>query len=66
MRKWKEKVGDYLIDISKYVVTGVVITSLVDDFEGQGWIIYVLGIMVAVAALAFGLMFINRNERKEA
>jgi hypothetical protein len=25
---WEEKLGNYLIDISKYVLTGVVISSL--------------------------------------
>lgn len=65
MRKWKEKVGDYLIDISKYVVTGVVITSLLDDFGGQGWNDYFVGLSTASIALLFGLGLINNNERKE-
>lgn len=26
--RWKENLGKYLIDISKYIVTGVVIASL--------------------------------------
>ena len=29
---WKEKLGNYLIDVSKYVLTGVVISSLFKDF----------------------------------
>lgn len=28
---WKEKLGNYLIDISKYVLTGIVIASLFKD-----------------------------------
>ena len=28
---WKEKLGGYLIDVSKYVLTGVVIASLFKD-----------------------------------
>ena len=30
---WKEKLGNYLIDISKYIFTGVVIASLFKDME---------------------------------
>ena len=29
---WKEKIGNYLIDISKYVLTGVVIAAFFKDF----------------------------------
>ena len=28
MHMWKEKLGAYLIDVSKYVLTGIVIASL--------------------------------------
>ena len=29
---WQEKLGNYLIDISKYVLTGVAISTLFKDF----------------------------------
>lgn len=32
---WKEKLGNYLIDISKYVLTGIVIASLFKDVEDK-------------------------------
>lgn len=34
---WKEKLGGYLIDVSKYVLTGVVIASLFKDMGDSNW-----------------------------
>ena len=39
---WKEKLGNYLIDISKYVLTGIVIASLFKDVEDKRFLIYTL------------------------
>ena len=36
---WKEKLGNYLIDISKYVLTGIVISSLFKDFGENKYLI---------------------------
>ena len=30
---WKENLGNYLIDVSKYFLTGVFVTSLINDME---------------------------------
>ena len=32
---WIDKLGDYLLDVSKYVLTGVVITSLFNNIKEQ-------------------------------
>ena len=39
---WKEKLGNYLIDISKYFLTGVFVASLVKDLQDMRWIIYTI------------------------
>lgn len=36
---WKENLGKYLIDISKYVVTGVIIASTFKDLDDKSWFI---------------------------
>ena len=53
---WKEKLGNYLIDISKYVLTGIVIASLFKDVEDKRFLIYTLGLLVAIATLIAGLI----------
>ena len=42
---WKENLGKYLIDISKYVVTGILITSIFKDLDDK-FFIYVWSIVV--------------------
>ena len=35
MKKWNEKLGDYLIDVSKYTITGVVLTAFFNDITDR-------------------------------
>ena len=61
---WKEKLGNYLIDVSKYFLTGVFVASLVKDLEEIGWLIYVLSGSVAAVLLLLGLILTNKKEDK--
>jgi hypothetical protein len=57
---WKEKLGNYLIDVSKYFLTGVFVTSLVKDLEGMRWLIYGLSAFIAALLLIVGLILSNK------
>jgi hypothetical protein len=59
---WKEKLGNYLIDISKYVLTGVVISSLFKDFGESKLLIYSIGVIISILALASGLILTNKRK----
>ena len=61
---WKEKLGNYLIDVSKYFLTGVFVASLVKDLEEIRWLIYVLSGSVAAVLLLLGLILTNKQEGK--
>lgn len=61
---WKEKLGGYLIDVSKYVLTGVVIASLFKDMGDNRYLIYGIGILVAGFTLLSGLLLSNKREKK--
>ena len=50
------------MDVSKYVLTGVVIASFFKNFEENGLLIYGLGLFVAVATLTVGLLLCNKKE----
>ena len=56
---WKEKLGGYLIDVSKYVLTGVVIASLFKDMGDNG-----IGLLIASTSLLSGLLLSNKREKK--
>ena len=45
--RWKKNLGKFLIDIAKYIVTGVIIASLFKDVENE---IFVYGIGFVLAA----------------
>ena len=62
---WKEKLGAYLIDVSKYVLTGVVIASLFKDLGESKMLIYGLVLLVACSTLLAGLVLRNKKEEEK-
>lgn len=60
----REKLSNYLIDISKYVMTGVVIASLFKDLNDNRVIIYVVGLFIATTALCAGLILTDKKKGK--
>ena len=54
MKKWNEKLGDYLIDVSKYTITGVVLTAFFNDITDRV-AMYIVGGFVSAFALYVGL-----------
>ena len=61
---WIENLGKYLLDISKYIATGVVISSLFKDFA-DSFVIYFVGTVVAVSTLIVGLVLTNKKKQEE-
>ena len=62
---WKEKLGDYLIDISKYVLTGVVISSFFKDMNDSKPIIYGTGLLFSMVVLVVGIVLTNNKKKEE-
>ena len=61
---WLEKLGNYFIDVSKYVLTGVIITSFFKDFGESKWTIYGIGTAFAIIILIVGLILTNKKDNK--
>ena len=61
---WKEKLGNYLIDISKYVLTGVVISAFFRDFGEHKFFVYGFGVAVSLLCLVLGL-FLTNNKKED-
>ena len=59
----QEKFANYLIDVSKYVLTGVVITSLFNDVTDKTTI-YLIGLVVVCVTLWLGLRLTNKRMDK--
>ena len=62
---WKEKLGNYLIDVSKYVLTAVIITSLFEDLEDSKLLVYGFGISTSLIILIVGLVLTKKKEDKK-
>ena len=61
--KWNEKLGDYLIDVSKYTITGVVLTAFFNDIANKT-ALYSVGVIVSMCALYVGIRISDKDEDK--
>ena len=59
-----EKVSDFLMDIAKYVLTAVIITSAFEELADVGWMMYFWGISGALILFLLSLLIINVENRK--
>lgn len=59
-----EKVSDFLMDIAKYVLTAVIITSAFEELADVGWMMYLWGISGALILFLLSLLIINIESRK--
>lgn len=44
---WIEKLGAYFLDVSKYILAGVVITSMFKDFDNKIFV-YIVGLLLSI------------------
>ena len=59
-----EKISDFLMDISKYVLTAVIITSAFEELADVRWMMYIVGIAGALVLLVFSVLVMNYINRK--
>lgn len=58
--KVKEKFGDYLMDISKYVFTAVIITTIFGEMVAMPWLLYLAGIVCTMVTLLIALFYMYK------
>ena len=54
-----EKISDFMMDISKYVLTAVIITSAFEELSDAGWMMYVVGIAGAILMMTVSIIIIH-------
>lgn len=59
-----DKLSDYFLDVSKYILTGVVISSFFNEIENR-WLIYLFGILAAVGIFILGIYFSKKKDKDE-
>ena len=60
-----EKVSDFLMDISKYVLTAVIITSAFEELADVRWMMYIVGITGSLTLLMFSILVMNYINNKK-
>ena len=60
----RKELGKWLMDIAKYVLTAVVVMSLVSDLGDSRWLIYVFGMLTTAVCLFDGLILIKERTTK--
>lgn len=56
------EIGKFMLDIAKYLITGVIITALYKDFEEQMWLVYVVSTIFVLITFITGVVFIKLKE----
>lgn len=56
----KRELGIWLMDIAKYIITAVVLTSIFGTMDGK-WAVW-LGILAVVVTLFVGLWLVKENK----
>lgn len=71
MKKYQKKkkhsillyeVGKFMMDIAKYLITGVIITALYKDYQEQKIVVYFASSMIALIVFIAGLLLIKEKE----
>ena len=60
--KRKEKLGDLLLDIAKYIITAILLATWFSDINQWEWYSYLLPIIAGIAATISGLSLFNDKQ----
>ena len=61
-----EKISDYFLDISKYLITATFITTFVGDMgEELHWLIYLVSFILAAGLFGFALYFDKKGKKEK-
>jgi hypothetical protein len=63
-KETKKKIGEWLMDIAKYMLTAVVISSFFKDLENK-WVMYALGIVAVALSFYIGVDMFDKNNKNE-
>lgn len=59
-----EKVSDFMMDISKYVLTAVIITSAFEELSEAGWMMYMVGIAGSMILSGLSILILHINNKR--
>ena len=60
----KKELGKWFMDIAKYLLTGVLLASMVSDLQDMKWGVYVVGFIATLLCLGLGMAML-RDTKEE-
>ena len=60
----KKKIAEWLMDVSKYMVTAVIISTIFKDLENK-WTIYAVGFIAVIISLYIGVNMFDKNSNTQ-
>lgn len=64
MTNFEEKIENYAMDVSKYVLTGFVLSTFLHNFEENTWIMMISGFLIAAIFICIAYIFHRKNINK--
>jgi hypothetical protein len=61
-KETQKEFGKFLIDVAKYIITAVIISSFFKTFN-ETWIIFTLGSLFASGSLVIGFLLVNQSNK---
>lgn len=58
-----EKISDYCLDVSKYFLTAVFVTSMMQDLNDVRWMLYVVSGLIAIILFIAGIFILGRIKK---
>ncbi len=65
MEKLKNELGKWFMDISKYILTAFLLTTLFSELKEWSAVVYIITTVAVIVFLVVGLFLINNKKRKE-
>lgn len=61
----REKLANLFLDVGKYIVTAVIISSLFTNFDRSSWQLYLISGTATLAVVGVGLWLVRGEKKKE-
>lgn len=57
-----EKIADFMMDIAKYILTAIIITSAFEELADYNQMMYISGLVVAATFFSVSLILLNQKK----
>ena len=63
-KETKKKIGEWMMDVAKYMLTAVIISTIFKDFENK-WVVYGVGFVAVAISLYIGVDLFDKNSKNQ-